>query len=103
MTIHDIENQRRRETDMEIQEPEKRVKFDATINLGHVLTFFGFIVTGVAMWQTMDKRVVMLEEARTVQLATDHRQDAELVDNKKTVREDLKDISAKLDRLIERK
>ena len=88
---------------MQIQESEKRVKFDGTINLGHVLTFCGFIITGVAMWQTMDKRVVMLEEARTVQTATDHRQDVELMDTKKTAREDLKEINAKLDRLIERK
>lgn len=84
-------------------ENEKKIKFDATINLGHVLTFLGFIATGAAVWQTMDKRVVVLEESRLVQVSTDRRQDAELMDNKKTVREDLKEINAKLDRLIERK
>ncbi len=82
---------------------DKKIRFDATINLGHVLTFFGFIATGLGMWQAMDKRVVVLEESRVVQAATDRRQGAELSDNKKTVREDLKEISAKLDRLIERK
>lgn len=82
---------------------DKRVKFDATINLGHVLTFLGFIVTGVAMWQTMDKRVTILEETRALQTVIDRKQDTELTDTKKTVREDLKEINAKLDRLIERK
>lgn len=88
---------------MQDKQLDKKIRFDATINLGHVLTFFGFIATGLGMWQAMDKRVVVLEESRVVQAATDRRQDAELSDNKKTVREDLKEISAKLDRLIERK
>lgn len=88
---------------MQEKQTEKKIRFDATINLGHVLTFFGFIATGLGMWQAMDKRVVVLEESRVVQAATDRRQDAELSDNKRTVREDLKEISAKLDRLIERK
>lgn len=80
-----------------------RVKFDATINLGHVLTFLGFMATGLGMWQAMDKRVTILEETRTLQGVVDHKQDNELTDTKKTVREDLKEINAKLDRLIERK
>lgn len=81
----------------------RRIRFDATINLGHVLTFLGFIATGLSMWQAMDKRVTILEETRTLQGVIDHKQDNELMDTKKTVREDLKEINAKLDRLIERK
>ena len=84
-------------------EPQGKIKFDATINLGHILTFIGFIGTGVAMWQAMDKRVVVLEEARAFQISTDKRQDSALDDNKKIVREDLREINSKLDRLIERK
>jgi hypothetical protein len=84
-------------------EPQGKIKFDATINLGHILTFIGFIGTGVAMWQTMDKRVVVLEEARAFQTSTDKRQDSTLDDTKKSVREDLREINNKLDRLIERK
>jgi hypothetical protein len=84
-------------------EPQAKIKFDATINLGHILTFIGFIATGIAMWTTMDKRVVVLEEARSFQTSTDKRQDSALEDNKKIVREDLREINSKLDRLIERK
>lgn len=84
-------------------EAQGKIKFDATINLGHILTFIGFIGTGVAMWQTMDKRVVVLEEARAFQTSTDKRQDTALDETKKIVREDLKEINSKLDRLIERK
>ncbi|MFZ6813548.1 hypothetical protein ACO0K3_03705 [Undibacterium sp. Rencai35W] len=82
---------------------EKRIKFDATVNLGHLLTFAGFLVTGAAMWQNMDKRVVVLEEARVSQQQIDRRQEESINENKRTVREDLKEISSKLDRLIERK
>jgi hypothetical protein len=99
--IKNIENPKQSESDM--QDHRHKVKFDATINLGHILTFIGFIGVGISTYQAMDKRVVVLEESRAVQTATDHRQDTELADNKKTVREDLKEISAKLDRLIERK
>jgi hypothetical protein len=81
---------------------EKKIRFDATINLGHVLTFIGFIATIAGMWQTVDKRIVVLEEARVVQTGTDKRQDTELADSKKTVREDLKEINSKLDRLLDR-
>lgn len=99
MTLHDMENRRSADE----QGRAKGVKFDATINLGHILTFAGFLVTIASFWQSLDKRVVVLEEARTVQRGTDTRQDVDLNDSKKAVREDLKEISAKLDRLIERK
>jgi hypothetical protein len=79
-----------------------KIKFDSTINLGHILTFLGFIGAGAVMWGTVDKRVVVLEEARSSQRLVDQRQDIEAADNKKNVREDLKEISNKLDRLIER-
>ncbi|MFZ6801918.1 hypothetical protein [Undibacterium sp. Di24W] len=88
---------------MQEKEPEKRIKFDATINLGHVLTFLGFIGTIGSFWQSVDKRIVVLEQARVVQSETDHRHDAERAEIKKTMREDLREINAKLDRLIEKR
>ncbi len=76
------------------------VKFDSTINLGHVLTFCGFIATGMVTWSTMDKRVTVLEEARNQQAAIDHRQDESLIDLRRTTREDLKEINTKLDKIL---
>ncbi|MFZ6655946.1 hypothetical protein [Undibacterium sp. TJN19] len=83
--------------------PDRKVKFDGTINLGHLLTFLGFIVTGATAWMTLNTRVIVLEEARTTQHQIDLRQDTAIDNNQKTVREDLKEINQKLDRLIERK
>jgi hypothetical protein len=85
-------------------EPQKRkVIFDATINLGHILTFIGFLISGTMMYMSVINRVVVLEEARTVQVQTDHRQDVSIDEGKKIVREDLREINSKLDRIIERR
>ena len=85
-----------------LKESEHKIRFDSTINLGHILTFIGFIVAGFVAWSTVDKRVVVLEEARTMQVRVDARQDAAIEENKRIDREDLKEINSKLDRLIER-
>lgn len=82
--------------------PEKKIRFDGTINLGHILTFIGFLGSGAVAWNAMDKRVVVLEEARVVQALTDRRQDEDRVEMRKQSKEDSKEINAKLDRLIER-
>ena len=50
--------------------PEARarrgVKFDGTINLGHISSALAVLITGVMAWNGMDKRVLVLEEARLV-------------------------------------
>lgn len=87
---------------MQKSEDPSRIQFDKTINLGHILTFLGFIVTGAAMWTTMDKRVLVLEENRINQQILDKRQDVEMALQKESARQDMHEISSKLDRLIER-
>lgn len=81
---------------------ERRIKFDATINLGHILTFIGFIVAGFSAYTSLNNRVVMLEDAKTAQSVIDHRQDAAIETAAKIQREDFREINNKLDRLIER-
>lgn len=82
--------------------PDRRVRFDGTVNLGHILTFAGVIASGAVAWSTMDKRVVILEEARTYQVVVDRKQDEERAGLKMQMREDYKDISNKLDRVLDR-
>lgn len=82
---------------------QRRVRFDGTINLGHVLTMATFIGAGVIGWNAMDKRVTVLEEARIVQQQIDKRQDEDRTEMKKTVREDMKEIIRKVDILVERR
>lgn len=54
-------------------------RFDPTINLGHIITFIGFLVTIFVGWTNLDKRVVVLEESRNTQLIRDKHQDALLI------------------------
>ena len=81
---------------------QRGFRFDPTINLGHILTFIGFLITCAMMYASIDKRVVVLEEARITQAVVDRRQEEALSESRKTVREDLRSIDTKLDRLIER-
>lgn len=71
------------------------LRFDPTINAGHVLTFVttmvAVFIAGVAGWNVMDKRVVVLEEAKAYQVKRDDAQDLaigeKLTDIKEAVRE----------------
>lgn len=70
----------------QMMEPDKKgIKFDSTINLGHILTFLGFMIAGLTAWTTLDKRVVVLEE------------------NKKSQAQMLEKMDLKLDRLVEKR
>jgi len=78
--------------------PPHRIKFDATINLGHIITFVGFILAGFGAWATLDKRIVVLEERRHTQSAIDTAQDARALDSSN----ELKAVLLRLDRQVER-
>jgi len=74
------------------------VRFDKTINLGHVLTFLGFLLTIMVTWTTLDKRVVVLEESRKAQATIDSAQD--LRTNEKF--SEIKDALGEIKRAVER-
>lgn len=68
------------------------VKFDPTINLGHVLTFTGFLATGVIAYGALEKRVSLLEERTeaTVRLADDRARDVK--DTLREIKTDVKEL-----------
>ena len=43
------------------------IRFDPTINLGHLLTFVGFVISIAVAWTALDKRIMLLEESRKSQ------------------------------------
>ncbi len=71
--------------------PRRRLTFDPTINAGHILTFVSLLAALIVGWNTLDKRVVVLEEAKSYQRERDQAQDTaiaeKLVDIKETLRE----------------
>ena len=76
------------------RDPDDRqgIRFDKTINLGHVLTFIGFMLSIMVIWGTLDKRVVVLEEARRNQEARDTAQDQRLSEKMSEIKESLSEI-----------
>lgn len=70
----------------------KRLTFDPTINAGHIISLLAFLVTLVIGWSTLDKRVVVLEEARKTQAQLDQHQDAIQRASNDSVRESLAEI-----------
>lgn len=77
----------------------KKMKFDPTINAGHLLTFVGFLVTIFIGWTNLDKRVVVLEETKNAQALRDKHQDAIIAGHSAQIRESLNDIKAAIIRL----
>ncbi len=77
-----------------------KIKFDPTINLGHILTFAGFITTGFVTYNQVDKRITVLEESTKSIQAVNHRQVEDIKEVKSNVREDLRDINKKLDNIL---
>jgi hypothetical protein len=79
------------------------IKFDATINLGHILTFVGFLVAGFTAWTTLDKRVTVIEERANLQTVVDRNQDAQLANNMIAIRESLSEIKQQITRMQDRR
>lgn len=83
--------------------PERAgVRFDATINLGHILTFAGFVIAGFTAWTTLDKRLTIIEERAGFQAQIDQQQDVRLIENMVQIKESLTEIKAQMVRQSDR-
>lgn len=70
----------------------KRVAFDPTINLGHVLTFVGFLIAGFGAYSTLDKRVTVVELQNAVVTERSREQDNRMKESLLDIRADLKNL-----------
>lgn len=70
----------------------RRVTFDPTINLGHVLTFAGFLITGFSAYSALDKRVTLIESQTASVLERSREQDSRLKDTLTEIKSDVKDM-----------
>lgn len=81
----------------------RRVRFDPTINLGHVLTFLGFLATGMAAYSDLKERIAV--QAVRIQAAESDAM-SEKGRNRESLREikdDLKEIRRGIEDLNRRK
>lgn len=77
----------------------KRIRFDPTINAGHMLTFAGFLITVFLGWTSLDKRVVVLEENRATQRQVDLHQNDMQRSEMAQIRESLSEIKRSVERV----
>lgn len=77
---------------VEATHPRRRVAFDPTINLGHVLTFVGFLVTGFSAYSTLDKRVTIIESQSAAVVERSREQDSRLKETLSEIKSDVKDL-----------
>ena len=87
---------------VERRERAQGVRFDNTINLGHLLTFVGFLITIMVSWTTLDKRVVVLEESRKAQAIMDSAQDLRSAEKFSEIRDTLGEIKRSVDKVNDR-
>ena len=81
---------------------ERRIRFDPTVNLGHIITFVGFLIAIFTAWTTLDKRVVVLEEGRKAQESMDRQQDQRALEARSEIRDSLQEIKRGMDRLYDK-
>lgn len=85
-----------------MSQPENRVRFDKTINLGHVLTVISFLIVAAVQWNILDKRVLVLEEFRMAQRERDMAQDQIAKDKFGEVRDALADLRRSVEKVADR-
>lgn len=77
---------------VEHHQHRRRMVFDPTINLGHMLTFVGFLVAGFSAYSTLDKRVSVTEIQSTVAIERMREQDTRMKETLSDIRRDVKDL-----------
>lgn len=88
---------------MDMTQEKKRPIFDPTINLGHVLTFCGFIATGFAAYSTVDKRVAVTEQRVIALEQRSTEQDARIKEALSDIRSDVRDVKRGVDEIVRNK
>lgn len=68
------------------------VKFDPTINLGHVLTFASMVAAVMASYALLDKRVGLLEERSNAAIAQASDRQVEQKESLREIKSDIKDL-----------
>lgn len=74
---------------------------DKRINVGHLLTTVVLAVSLFSWASVLEKRLAVLEEKALQQRINDDRQDVVVHQLSVTIRDELRDMNKKLDRLVE--
>ena len=80
----------------------RKIKFDPTINLGHILSFIGILTLGIGVYTSIDKRVLILETSEARQELRDLNQDADRARISTESKEAFVDIKHGVERLSDK-
>lgn len=81
---------------------QKKIHFDPTINLGHLITFAGFMLTIGLGWVNLDKRVLVVESNLRTQEIRDKSQDNEIGSNALYLTNSISDLKRSVERLSDK-
>jgi hypothetical protein len=71
----------------------KRFSYDPTINLGHILTFIGFMASGFIAYNTLDKRITVQEQLLVTVTARSLERDSDVKERLGEIKADVKDLA----------
>jgi len=77
------------------------IRFDKTINLGHILTFLGFVAAIWTTSSTLHTRLVLVEERQRLQELKDADQDARAKESARDLKDALRDIHSSMEKLAD--
>lgn len=78
------------------------IKFDKTVNLGHILTFIGFLAAIWSSTMMLHTRLVLVEEKQKMQEMKDAEQDTRGKEVYRDMKEALQDIHRSMERLADK-
>ena len=74
------------------EQARKRINFDPTINLGHILTFAGVMLAGIGAYGNLDKRMTVSEVQNMVAAERTKEQDRRIKESLQDLKVDIKDV-----------
>lgn len=79
--------------------PRRKVQFDPTINLGHLLTFIGFVRTGAIAYFDLRERIA-IGELKTIHIEQEFRQEKDRIKDSLTeIKAGVAEMNRKVDDL----
>lgn len=87
---------------MPLEQPAKRrrVQFDPTINLGHILTFAGFMITGSVAYFDLRERITVAEVRMGVVSIEVEAEKSRTRETLREVRDDMREVRRGVDELL---
>jgi len=88
------------ETDMQEEARARHgVKFDGTVNLGHILTMLVMVGSGASMYFSLDKRISKQEDMAPFVQSSRDAQDARVQTQLQTLSSDVKEVKSSVDKM----